>query len=69
MGLEVVAEMIAAIGKAARLSSADLKQAAAEAKTYRTEIEAARETTSGMAMAGGASPNTNQLAAALKAVR
>lgn len=66
----VVAEMIAAIGAAARLSAADLKDAAVEARAARVEIDAARDSVAGMTKAeGNGSTNTKQLVAALKAVR
>lgn len=66
MGLEIVAEMIAGIGAAARDAAADLKQAASEAKTFAAELESARDTTAGISSGtGGTTPKS--LGAAIQA--
>lgn len=64
MGLEVVAQMIAAIGAAAKSTAKDLSTAAVEADRYRESVEAAQNTTSGMTSAGSTSPGS--LSAALQ---
>lgn len=68
-GLVGVAEMIASIGEAAKMSAANLKEAATELDNYVASETAAAEVSAGMNKAGTTSPTALSLALQAQAGR